>query len=130
SGMAAISSQYTIGAAAAYELDFFGRVRNLSEQALQEYLSTREAQRSVHIGLVASVAQAYLTWQADRSLLELARDTLETYEETLRLMRASYEAGVASELELRQAATAVDDTRAQIQRYVRQLAQDQNALRQ
>ena len=129
SGQAGISSQYsaTLGISS-YELDLFGRVRSLSEQALQTYLSSEEARRSTQISLVASVANAYMTWQADKALLQLTQDTLKTYEESLRLTSRSAEVGVSSALDLSQARTAVESARVSLARYQRQVAQDQNSL--
>jgi len=129
SGASNIASQYQVGLSTSYELDLFGRVRNLSRQALEEYLATEQARRSVHISLVADVAQAYLAWRADQSLLDVSRNSLVAYERTLGLVQASHEAGVASALDVRQAHTAVDGARAQAQRYTRQVAIDLNALR-
>lgn len=111
-----------------YELDLFGRVRSLTEQALQSYFSTEEARRSTQISLVASVATAYMTWEADRELLKLTQDTLKTYEESLRLTSRSSEVGVSSALDLAQARTSVESARASLARYQRQVAQDENAL--
>jgi multidrug efflux system outer membrane protein len=124
-----ITSQYsaTLGVSA-YELDLFGRVRSLSEQALQTYFSTEEARRSTQISLVANVANAYLTWQADKELLKLTEDTLKTYEESLRLTSRSNEVGVSSALDLSQARTSVESARVALARYQRQVAQDQNNL--
>lgn len=129
SGRAGISSTYaaTLGISA-YELDLFGRVRSLSEQALESYLSTEEARRSTQISLVASVANAYLTWQADQALYQLTQDTLKAYEESLRLTTRSTEVGVASALDLSQARTAVEGARANLAQYQRQVAQDLNSL--
>ncbi|MDX3893126.1 efflux transporter outer membrane subunit [Pusillimonas sp.] len=129
SGVASIASQYQVGLSTSYELDLFGRVRNLSRQALEEYLATEQARRSVHISLVADVAQAYLAWRADQSLLDVSRNSMVAYERTLELVQAGHDAGVASALDVRQARTAVDEARAQAQRYTRQVATDLNALR-
>ena len=128
-GEAAISSSYsaTLGISA-YELDLFGRVRSLSEQALQSYFATEEARRSTQISLVASVANAYLTWQADKELLKLTQDTLGAYDQSLKLTSRSAEVGVASALDLSQARTAVENARVQLARYTRQVAQDENNL--
>ncbi|MDB6445821.1 MULTISPECIES: AdeC/AdeK/OprM family multidrug efflux complex outer membrane factor [Pseudomonas] len=128
-GEAAISSSYsaTLGISA-YELDLFGRVRSLSEQALQSYFATEEARRSTQISLVANVANAYLTWQADKELLKLTQDTLATYEQSLQLTTRSADVGVASALDLSQARTAVENARVQLARYTRQVAQDENNL--
>lgn len=98
-GEANITSQYsaTLGVSA-YELDLFGRVRSLTQQALETYLSSEQARRSTQISLVASVANAYYTWQADQALLKLTEETLKTYEESYNLTRRSNEVGVASAL--------------------------------
>ncbi len=70
-GESGITSSYsaTLGVSA-YELDLFGRVRSLNEQALQSYFATEEARRSTQISLVASVANAYLTWQGRQGTAE------------------------------------------------------------
>ena len=62
---------------AAWEIDFFGRIRSLKDQALEEYLATDEARRSAQIALVSEVARVYLTFAADRENLKLAQSTLE-----------------------------------------------------
>ncbi|WP_053147378.1 AdeC/AdeK/OprM family multidrug efflux complex outer membrane factor [Pseudomonas sp. P97.38] len=128
-GEASISSSYsaTLGVSA-YELDLFGRVRSLSEQALQSYFATEEARRSTQISLVANVANAYLTWQADKELLKLTQETLGAYEQSFKLTSRSAEVGVASALDLSQARTAVENARVQLARYTRQVAQDENSL--
>ena len=129
-GKPAITSTYsaTLGISS-YELDFFGRVRSLSEQAMQEYLATEQAQRSAQLSLVASVANAYLTWRADQELLELTRQTLASYEESLRLTTRSLDQGVASSLDAAQAQTSVESARSNMARYERQVAQDRNSLK-
>ncbi|CAK9887744.1 MULTISPECIES: AdeC/AdeK/OprM family multidrug efflux complex outer membrane factor [Pseudomonas] len=124
-----ITSQYsaTLGVSA-YELDLFGRVRSLTEQQLEIYLSSEEARRSTQISLVASVANAYFTWQADQALLKLTEDTLKTYEESYQLTARSNEVGVASALDLSQARTSVEGARVKLAQFQRQVAQDLNSL--
>jgi multidrug efflux system outer membrane protein len=128
-GQAGINSSYsaTVGISA-YELDLFGRVRSLSEEALQKYFATEEGRRSTQISLVASVANAYLTWQADKELLKVTQDTLAAFEESYRLTARSNEVGVASALDLAQSRTSVENARAQLAKYTRQVAQDENSL--
>jgi multidrug efflux system outer membrane protein len=129
SGKTTISGQYSANLGiSAYELDLFGRVRSLSEQALETYLSSEEARRSTQISLVASVANAYFTWQADQALLTLTQDTLKAYEESYRLTSRSSEVGVSSALDLAQARTSVEGARVKLAQYQRLVAQDQNAL--
>ncbi|PNB49235.1 multidrug transporter [Pseudomonas sp. GW456-12-10-14-LB2] len=126
---AAITSTYSVNLGiSAYELDFFGRVRSLSEQALLTWLSTEEARRSAQLSLVANVANAYLTWRADQELLALARETLAADERSLHLTTRNREAGKSSALDQIQAQTSVDSTRASLARYQRQVAQDLNSL--
>ncbi|MDR9754820.1 AdeC/AdeK/OprM family multidrug efflux complex outer membrane factor [Pseudomonas sp. SZMC_28357] len=128
-GESGITSQYsaTLGISA-YELDLFGRIRSLSEQALQLYFATEEARRSTQLSLVANVANAYLTLQADKELLKLTQDTLGAFEESFKLTSRSAEVGVASALDLAQSRTSVENARAQLARYTRQVAQDENGL--
>ncbi|MDD2051602.1 efflux transporter outer membrane subunit [Pseudomonas putida] len=128
-GESSITSQYsaTLGVSS-YELDLFGRVRSLSEQALQTYFASEEARRTTQISLVASVANAYLTWQADKELLKLTQETLKTYEESYKLTLRSSEVGVASALDLSQSRTAVEGARVKLAQYQRLVAQDQNNL--
>ncbi|MBN8442459.1 MAG: AdeC/AdeK/OprM family multidrug efflux complex outer membrane factor [Thauera sp.] len=128
-GEAGISRQFsaTLGFSA-YELDFFGRVRSLEEQALEQYLGTEEARRSAQIALVAEVANAWLTLAADRERLTLARSTLETRQKSYDLTKRSFEAGAVSALDLRQAETLLEGARADMARYTTLVAQDENAL--
>ena len=120
-GKEGISSSYsaTLGISS-YELDLFGRVRSLSEEALQKYFATEEARRSTQISLVASVATAYLTWQADKELLKLTQETLDAYEQSYKLTSRSNEVGVSSALDLSQARTSVENARVALARYTRQ----------
>ena len=111
-----------------YELDFFGRIRSLNEAALQQYLSTTEAQRNTQISLVASVANAWLTLKADRALLKLTEETLQNYQYNYDLVKRSNDVGVASSLDLAQARTTVEGAKVNLATYKRQVAQDINLL--
>lgn len=111
-----------------YELDLFGRVRSLNEQALQQYFATTEARRSVQISLVAEVAIVYLTLAADRERLLLARETLASQRASYELVQRRVEAGAATQLDLRRAQTTVDSARADLARFTTLCAQDENAL--
>jgi multidrug efflux system outer membrane protein len=113
---------------AAWEIDFFGRIRSLKDQALEAYLATEEARRSAQIALMAEVARAYLTLAADRENLKLARATLETQQAAYGIVQRRYDVGLATELDLRQAQTQVDAAQGDVPRYTQLAAQDQNAL--
>ena len=129
SGDSTVNRQYSADLGfASYELDFFGRVRSLEEQALQTYLGTEDARRSAQISLVAEVANAWLRLAADRERLALARDTFDTRQKSFELTRRSLELGAVSALDLRQAETLMQTARADAARYAALVAQDENAL--
>lgn len=113
---------------AAWEIDFFGRIRNLKDAALEEYLATEQARRSARILLVSEVANAWLSLAADRETLQLARSTMETQKAAYDLIRKRFDVGLSPELDLRQAQTRVDAARADAALYERRVAQDRNAL--
>jgi outer membrane protein, multidrug efflux system len=111
-----------------YEIDLFGRLRSLNHQRLQQYFGFVETHRSTQITLVAEVANAYLTLLADQELLRITAETLGSQQDSYRLAQRSYDGGIATALDLRQAETSVDTARANLAQYTRQVAQDQNAL--
>jgi outer membrane protein, multidrug efflux system len=113
---------------ASWEIDFFGRIRSMEEQALKEYLATEEARRGAQITLVAEVARVYLNLAADRERLELARSTYEAQQESFRLIRKQYTVGLATELDLSRALTQVEIARGDIARFTQTAAQNRNAL--
>ena len=104
--------QYSVGLGiAAWEIDFFGRIRSLKDQALEAYLATEQARRSAQIALMAEVARAYLTLAADRENLNLARSSLEAQQDAYNLIDKSCQLGLATEIDLRRAQTQVDAAR-------------------
>jgi len=111
-----------------WEIDFFGRIRNLKERALQEYLSTEQVRCSAQIALVSEVARVYLTLAADRKKLNLAQSTLKTQQSIYDLIQQQYETGIATELDLRQMLMQVETARGDVARYTQRVAQDRNAL--
>jgi len=120
---------YNVGLGfSAYELDFFGRVRSLKDQALEQYLGTEEAHRSTQISLIAQVATAYVTLAADQEHLSLASETLKTQQSTYEMDKRRFELGASSQLDLSLAQTAVDTARGDVARYTSIVAQDINAL--
>ncbi|MDX2479213.1 MAG: efflux transporter outer membrane subunit [Desulfuromusa sp.] len=113
---------------AAWEVDFFGRMRSLKDQALEAYLATDEARRSAQITLVAEVARVYLTLAADRENFKLAQSTLTSQQDAYDLVQKLFDVGLATELDLRQAQIPVEVARRDIAYSTQQIAQDQNAL--
>jgi len=121
--------QYSVDlGVAAWEIDFFGRIRSLKDRALEEYLSTEQARRSAQIALVSEVVRVYMTLAADRGNLKLARSTLETQHASYSLIKRRYEIGLTNELDLHRAQTRVDAARRDEARFTQLAAQDQNAL--
>ena len=129
SGSAKTTQQYNVGLGLiSYELDLFGRVQSLRDQALEQYLATEQAQRTVQISLVSQVATAYLALAADHERLQLARGTLASQLESYKLTKSRFDAGVSTSLALNQAQSTVDAARVDIARYTTMVAQDENAL--
>ncbi|AQV00841.1 MULTISPECIES: efflux transporter outer membrane subunit [Desulfococcus] len=112
----------------AWEIDFFGRIRSLEKQAMEEYLATEYARRSAQILLIAETANAYLTLAADRENLQLARSTLEAQEESHHLIQRRFDVGLAPKIDLWQVRQRVDAARLDVARYTELTAQDENAL--
>lgn len=112
----------------AYELDFFGRVASLKEQALAQYLATREAAQAAQISLMATVAQGWLALLADEELLATSKQTLATREQSLKLIELKVKNGASSDLDLRLTQTLLESARATLAQQQRQRALDENAL--
>ncbi|MFL6623841.1 MAG: efflux transporter outer membrane subunit [Sulfurifustis sp.] len=112
----------------AYELDFWGRVRRLSESALASFYASTEAQRAFRLSLIADVANAYFSLRALDERAEFARRTATTREEGLRVIARRAEAGVASRLDLLQAESALETARADAAALARQAANARHAL--
>ncbi|MBE7941459.1 MULTISPECIES: efflux transporter outer membrane subunit [Ramlibacter] len=125
----ATPSLYTAGfTVSAWEIDLWGRLRNLGDAAVAQYLATTEGRNAAQASLVASVASTWLLLLADEEQLALTRDTLRTREESLRLTRLRFENGAASELDARQAESLAESARATLAQLSRQRATDLDAL--
>ncbi len=111
-----------------FEVDLFGRVRNLTKAAQEQYFATRAAQDATRISLVAEIASAWLTLASDKDQLALSQRTLTSFQQSVDLTRAQFEKGIASELDVRQAETNLAEARFDVAQLSTQIAQDQNAL--
>jgi len=127
-GNATVTHDYSVGLSAAWEIDFFGRLQSLSDQALQQYFATAQARKSVDILLVSEITDQYLTLLADDELLAVTQRTLETAQESYKLTVVQFNAGTGSELSVRQAETVVEQARANYSAQLRGRAQAENAL--
>jgi multidrug efflux system outer membrane protein len=129
SSAGSVSSQYSVALGiTAWEIDFFGRIRSLKDQALAQYLATEETRKAAQISLVAAVATGWLTLIADDELLELTRQTLSTREESVRLTKLRFDNGVSSELDFQAANSLAETARASYAQLLRTRQQDENAL--
>ena len=123
-----VLTTYSLDVGAAYEVDLFGRVRSLKKEALEKYFATEEARKSVQIALVSEVAAEYLTQLRLREAKAIAQRTLETVQSSYNLIRRRFEAGAASELDLRTAEGQVQTVRVNAANYLELLAESENAL--
>ncbi|MFV3371650.1 efflux transporter outer membrane subunit [Pseudomonas sp. NY15435] len=129
SGSSAVSSSYQVGLALPeYELDLFGRVKSLTDAALEQYLSTEEAARSARIALIAEVSQAYLTYYGAQRRHSLTEQTLVSREDSLSLISQRRTAGAATALDYQEALGLVEQSRAELESNARQKQQALNAL--
>lgn len=128
-GREGVSSTYQVGLSLPeYELDLFGRVKSLSDAALEQYLASEEVGRAAHIALIAEVSQAYLTLDGAERSLALTRQTLASREDSLALVGQRRAAGTATALDHQEALGLVEQSRADLEATVRQQRQAYNAL--
>ncbi|VWC15110.1 multidrug transporter [Burkholderia lata] len=123
-----ISTTYNVGVSASWELDLFGRVQSLKDQALAQYLSTAYARQASEISLVSQVADQYLTLLSTDDLLKVTEDTLKSAQDSYNLTKLQFDNGTGSELDLRQAQTVVETALASQQQQARDRAQALNYL--
>ncbi len=128
-GVASTDGLYTAGVGlASWELDFFGRLRSLKARSLELYLATEEARRGAQSSIVAAVAGTWLTLAADGESLHIARATLDAQSASYELIAKSRDAGVLSDLELRQSQSQVEAARASVAAFTGAIAVDRHAL--
>jgi multidrug efflux system outer membrane protein len=97
------ATRYALGVAVTgFELDFWGRVRNLSEAARSEYLATRQAERAFRLSLIRDVASAYFASREADERITLADATVRSRREAVRIAKRRLDAGVTSALDYRQ----------------------------
>lgn len=127
-GQSAIGRSYQVGGVMAWELDLFGRLRSLNQQALELYLAQDETRTAAQLALIAETANAYLALRADNELLALAQETLNSQLAAYELVDQSFRLGVVTELDHSQAEIGVRTAQRDLARYRRQVRQDNNAL--
>jgi outer membrane protein, multidrug efflux system len=121
-------TEYQVGLTASWEVDVFGRVRSLKQAALQQYFASIQGRKAAEILLVSQVADQYLTMLAFDEQLEVTRQTLETARGSYKLVKLQFDAGAASELDLRQSETILEQAQANHAAQLRARVQAENGL--
>lgn len=112
----------------AFEIDLFGRLKSLSESALQQYLASGEAEKAVRIALVSQVAQAYLDERLAREGLHLAERTLESRRGSYAFIENRVRSGQSSLLDLEQARGFVEFAATTLAQRQTEVTRTRNAL--
>lgn len=112
----------------AYELDFWGRVKSLKDVALNNYFATQSAQEATQISLVSQVSQAWLDYAYAQANLNFAEQTLKAQLDAYNLNKKRFDAGIESEVPLRQAQISVETATNDVAAYKTQVLQAQNLL--
>lgn len=124
-----VSRTYNLGVGVtSWEVDLFGRVRSLKDAALEQYLATRHAAYATRIAIVGEVASLYLNLVSTKEQYELTRNTYETRLESFNMVDAMYRQGLASQLTVNQAKTALEEARVNAVTYRTSMLQLENAL--
>ncbi len=113
---------------AAYELDPFGRLENLTQAARLDYASQQAAADATALAVAANTASGYLNLRGLDAQLDLARQTLASRLRSLELARRQFEVGYSSRLELSQAEAEYRTTAAVVPQLERSITQQENAL--
>lgn len=111
-----------------WELDLFGRIQSLTNEAQERYFATEAAMRATRLSLLASIADGWLSYAADKSLLDLAQSTVDSARQTVSLTESRLKGGVATRTDYAQAQTILASAESNIARQKTALAQDVNAL--
>ena len=123
-----ISNQYSVGVNASWEIDFFGRIQSLKDQALEQYFALAETRKAAEISLVSQVADQYLTMLSDDDQLTVTRNTLKTAQESYRITKLQFDNGVGTELDVTQSEGILQQAASNLQSQLRLRAQAENAL--
>ncbi|MBS0479873.1 MAG: TolC family protein, partial [Proteobacteria bacterium] len=111
-----------------FEIDLFGRIRSLTTAAQNRYFATEAAARATRLTLIGDIADAWLAYASDKSLLKIAQDTATNAAKSVDLTRKRLDGGIAPRTDLRQAQLVLDAARADVAAQTTALAQDLNAL--
>ncbi len=119
---------FAADASASWEIDLWGRIRRLNESARTQYFASEEARRDVTISLISQVAQSYFQLLALDRQLEIARDSTNSFGQSLKIFNERLQGGVASKLETSSAEALMDSAAATIPNLEQQIAMQENQL--
>ncbi len=123
------SSDYTVQLGLAnYELDFWGRIDSLKDQALQSFLATTAAKDATQISLISNIAQSYANLSYSLAQLKLAEATVESRERSLVITNARFKAGIDAKLPSLQASASLEEAKLAVLRAQSSILQSRNAL--
>ena len=111
-----------------YELDFWGRIDSLKDQALQNFLATTAAKDSTQISLISNIAQSYANLSYSLAQLKLAEATVESRERSLFIADARFKAGIDPKLPSLQSSAALEEAKLAVLRAQSSILQSRNAL--
>jgi multidrug efflux system outer membrane protein len=119
---------YTYSFSSFWEIDLFGRIRRLNEAQRAVYFASEEARRDVRLLIMAQVAQGYFQLRALDAQLDVAKQTVASFQETLKIFEDKFKGGAASGLEVSRAQAALSNVAATIPDIERQIVAQENAL--
>ncbi|HET6930083.1 MAG TPA: efflux transporter outer membrane subunit [Candidatus Acidoferrum sp.] len=122
------SNFLTLTADAAFQLDFFGKLRRATESSRAQLLATEDARQTVILTLVSDVASDYFALLQLDLQLQITKQTVATQQDSVKLTNFRVEHGVATKLDVLQAQQVLDTANAQIPDLERQIAQEENAI--
>ena len=122
------SNFLTLTADAAFQLDFFGKLRRATEASRAQLLATEDARQTVILTLVSDVASDYFVLLQLDLQLQITNETVKTQEDSVKLTNLRVEHGVATKLDVLQAQQVLDSANATIPDLERLIAQEENAI--
>ena len=123
------NSSYNVNLGLAnYELDFWGKIASLKDQALQNFLATTAAKDSTQISLISNIAQSYANLSYSLAQLKLAEATVESREKSLFIADKRFEAGIDPKLPSLQASASLENAKLAVLRAQSSILKSRNAL--
>ena len=123
-----LNNQVGAGLNVSYTVDLWQRIKTQNKIALQNYLASEEAFKSLNIVIVSAVADAYVALRDADNRKVIAEKTAENFQANLEVMQARFNAGFISEVDLSQAKIQVSEAQTAVQTFERARTQIENAI--